>query len=102
MNRHNSVLLYGTDPLVQEAKWLLQFFDSSILLSPKLSDLAQVPVTPPVDLLILWDSTSLEEREAAISFASRQWPASKSLILAANAAINATTLLSRVSNALER
>lgn len=100
MTEHNSVLVYGTGPKVQETQWILQFFDSNILLSPGLSDLAKVPGTPPVRLLIFWDSTSLEEREGAMSLASKRWPTSKSLVLSANTAIRASTLLSRVSQAL--
>lgn len=101
MTRGHHVLLYGTGPLIQEAKWILQFFDLSVSLLERLSDPGQVPGTTPIDLLILWDSTSPEECEAVMSSISRQWPASKSLVLPASAAVRATTLLSQVSHVLK-
>jgi hypothetical protein len=101
MTEHNSVLVYGTGPQIQETQWILQFFDSDIFLSPGLSDLAELPETSALDLLIFWDSTSLEEREGAMLLASKRWPASKSLVLSAKTAIRASTLLSKVGQVLK-
>ena len=77
-----SVLIYGHDVRQLEArKWILQGCGYRALSVRHLCEIDRVPLTPPIDLLVLCSSLSAKECESAIAHAKLLWPDVKELQL---------------------
>ena len=77
-----SVLIYGHDARTLESrKWVLQSCGYRALSVRSLAALNRVPLTPPIDLLVLCYTLTSKECESAIAHANLRWPNVKELIL---------------------
>jgi hypothetical protein len=77
-----SVLIYGHEPHVLESrKWVLQSCGYRALSVRYLSEIARVPLQPPIDLLVLDSTLTAKECERAIAQAQLLWPGVKALAL---------------------
>ena len=98
-----SVLIYGHDArLLESRKWVLQGCGYRALSVRNVSALNQVPLTPPIDLLVLCHGVPPEECESAIANARLRWPNVKELALVRHhAGRDLTPVLSDVHKALD-
>jgi hypothetical protein len=98
-----SVLIYGHDArLLESRKWVLQSWGYRALSVRSLAAINQVPLTPPIDLLVLCYSLSAEECESAIGCAKLRWSGVKELALVRqNAAIESAKILTHVKRAFD-
>jgi len=98
-----SVLIYGHDArLLESRKWVLQGCGYRALSVRNVSALNQVPLTPPIDLLVLCHGVSPEECESAIANAKLRWPNVKELALVRhNGARDLASVLGDVHKALD-
>ena len=77
-----SVLIYGHDARTLESrKWVLQSCGYRALSVRTIAALNRVPLTPPIDLLVLCYTLSPKECESAIAHAKLRWPNVKELAL---------------------
>lgn len=77
-----SVLIYGHDARTLESrKWVLQSCGYRALSVRTIAALNRVPLSPPIDLLVLCYTLSPKECEAAIAHAKLRWPNVKELAL---------------------
>ena len=77
-----SVLIYGHDArLLESRKWVLQSCGYRALSIRNVAALNQVPLTPPIDLLVLCYTLSPTECESVIAHAKLRWPNVKELAL---------------------
>ncbi len=78
-----SILLYERDAhLTQTMQWTLQSSGYRVLSASQLDQFDSVPLTPPIDLLVLGHTITSKECAAAIAHASSRWPRIKCLALA--------------------
>jgi hypothetical protein len=98
-----SVLIYGHDArLLESRKWVLQGCGYRALSVPTLAALNRVPLTPPINLLVLCYTVSTRECESAIAHAKLRWPNVKELALVRyNAVRESSPVLSAVQKALD-
>ena len=98
-----SVLIYGHDArLLESRKWVLQSCGYRALSVRNLATLNRVPLTPPINLLVLCYTLSPRECESAIAHAKLRWPNLKELALVRyNAARDSSPVLSYVQRALD-
>ena len=77
-----SVLIYGHDArLLESRKWVLQGCGYRALSVRNVAAFNQVPLTPPIHLLVLCSTLSPAECESAIAHAKLRWPNVKELAL---------------------
>jgi hypothetical protein len=98
-----SVLIYGHDArLLESRKWVLQSCGYRALSVPTLAALNRVPLTPPINLLVLCYTLSPRECESAIAHAKLRWPNVKELALVRyNAARESSSVLRDIQKALD-
>lgn len=98
-----SVLIYGHDArLLESRKWVLQGCGYRALSVRSVGALNQVPLTPPIHLLVLCYTLSPKECESAIAHAKLRWPNVKELALVRhNAARDVASVLGDVHKALD-
>lgn len=98
-----SVLIYGHDArLLESRKWVLQSCGYRALSVPTLAALSRVPLTPPINLLVLCYTLSPRECESAIAHATLRWPNVKELaLLRHNAARDSATVLSNIQKTFD-
>ena len=98
-----SVLIYGHDArLLESRKWVLQGCGYRALSVRSVGALNQVPLTPPIDLLVLCYTLSPKECESAIAYAKLRWSNVKELALVRyNAAHDLASVLGDVHKALD-
>ena len=78
------IVMLGHDKnLLAPRQWLLQTRGYRVLTTLTLADLAALPESRPVRLLLLCHSLSVAERSAAIACAQSRWPGSGHLQLVA-------------------
>ena len=98
-----SVLIYGHDARTLESrKWVLQSCGYRALSVRTIAALNRVPLTPPVDLLVLCYTLSPRECESAIAHAKLRWPNVKELALVRrNAGRDLSPVLADVQKAFD-
>ena len=98
-----SVLIYGHDArLLESRKWVMQSWGYRALSIRSIAALNRVPLTPPIDLLVLCHTLSAKECESAIAHARLRWPNVKELALVRHSAMrDASPVLSDVQKALD-
>src|SRR6185437_14371940 len=98
-----SVLMYGHDArLLDSRKWVLQSCGYRALSVRHLSALNRVPLTPPINLLVLCYTLTQKECENAIAHAKLRWANVKELALVRySAARDASPVLRDVQRALD-
>ena len=98
-----SVLIYGHDArLLESRKWVLQSCGYRALSVGTVAALSKVPLTPPIDLLVLCYTVTPSECESAIAHAKLRWPNVKELALVRhNAARDLAPVLGDLHRALD-
>lgn len=77
-----SILLYERDThLTQTMQWTLQSSGYRVLSASHLGQFDSIPLTPPIDLLVLGHTLTAKDCAAAIAHASSRWPHIKRLAL---------------------
>ena len=77
-----SILLYERDAhQTQTMQWALQSSGYRVLSASHLGQFDSIPLTPPIDLLVLGHTLTSRECAAAIAHASVRWPRIKRLTL---------------------
>ena len=77
-----SVLIYGHEArLLESRKWVLQSCGYRALSVRSIAALNKVPLTPPINLLVLCYTLTPKECESAIAHAKLRWPNVKELAL---------------------
>ena len=97
-----SVLIYGHDARTLESrKWVLQSCGYRALSVRSIAALNRVPLTPPIDLLVLCHTLTAKECENAIAHANLRWPNVKELILVRHNAREVSPVPANVHQALD-
>jgi hypothetical protein len=77
-----SILMYGHDEhLLVTRQWVLQSRGYRVLTRLDLAGFANIPVDPPIRLLLLCHTLSPEDCDEAIEVASARWPEIRSVAL---------------------
>jgi hypothetical protein len=88
--------------LLESRKWVLQSFGYRALSIRNLAALNRVPLTPPINLLVLCYTLTPRECESAIAHAKLRWPNLKELALVRySAGRDSSPVLSDVRKALD-
>jgi hypothetical protein len=97
-----SIVMYGRDAhLLETRKWVLQSRGYRILTIQHLADLNQIPLTPPVALLVLCHTLSSKECTDAVARASSRWPEIKKLALDRDRSSSPSKVLGQVMHTLD-
>jgi hypothetical protein len=79
-----SILMYGHDErLLETRQWVLQSRGYRILTITRLAGFTSIPRIPPIKLVLLCHSLSVEEAEAAMALGDSRWPGVHILALGA-------------------
>lgn len=97
-----SILMYGRDAhLLETRQVLLQTLGYRVLTINRLDELARIPQTPEIALIVLCRTLSAKERAEAAAQASSRWPNIKRLALIGRNSKDPREVLGRVRHALD-
>jgi hypothetical protein len=97
-----SIVLFGRDAhLLETRKWVLQSLGYRVLAVGRVSELRNIPSTPPVALLVLCHTLSARECAVGAARASKRWPQVKKLALVRRGSQTPAGMLDQVLETLD-